>query len=116
MAKLAIEGMEFYAYHGYYKEEQKVGGRYTVDVYLKLPSEKSGETDRLADTVNYEDIYQIVKDVMAEPANLIEHVAHEILVRLKAKLNLSKKVSVRVRKHRPPMPGVVAQAFVEIKG
>ena len=116
MAKLAIEGMEFYAFHGYYKEEQLSGGKYTVDVYVELASVIAGETDQLSDTVNYEAIYQIVKNVMSNPVNLIEHIAHKILTRIKGELNISTKVTVRVRKHHPPIKGVVDQAYIEIDG
>ena len=28
------KGMEFYAYHGFYQEEQLIGGDYVVDVYV----------------------------------------------------------------------------------
>ena len=35
MGKIAIEGMQFYAYHGYYKEERHLGGSYMVDVVIE---------------------------------------------------------------------------------
>ena len=113
MARLALEGMEFYAFHGYYKEEQLSGGKYTVDVYIKLPSKKSGSSDQLTDTVNYEDVYRIAKEVMDKPVNLIEHLAHTILHRIKDELEVKTRVKVRVRKHNPPIKGVVDQAFIE---
>jgi dihydroneopterin aldolase len=114
MAKLALEGMEFYAFHGYYEEEQRSGGRYTVDVYIDLPPDASGKSDQLADTVNYEEIYRIAEEVMKVPVSLIEHVAHTILNRVKKELNVAGQVTVRVRKHHPPIKGVVDQAYVEM--
>ena len=32
---VSLEGLEFFAYHGYYDEEQKVGNKYSVDVTVR---------------------------------------------------------------------------------
>ncbi|RZK29989.1 MAG: dihydroneopterin aldolase, partial [Hymenobacter sp.] len=33
MGQIALEGLEFFAFHGYYDEEQKIGNKYGVDIY-----------------------------------------------------------------------------------
>ena len=35
MGQIALEGMEFFAFHGYYDEEQKIGNKYGVDLYIE---------------------------------------------------------------------------------
>ncbi len=35
MGKIIIEDMEFYAFHGHYKEEQIVGNRFLVDLEIE---------------------------------------------------------------------------------
>ena len=50
MGKVAIEGMQFYAHHGYYHEEQKLGGHYNVDVYVDMDLSKAAKSDELEDT------------------------------------------------------------------
>jgi dihydroneopterin aldolase len=47
MGLIAVEGMQFYAHHGYHKEEQMLGGKYTVDVYLKTDFNEAAATDKL---------------------------------------------------------------------
>jgi hypothetical protein len=64
VGQIAIEGMQFYAHHGFYKEEQVIGGQYEVDVYMNTDIEGAATTDRLEMTVNYERVYGIVKEVM----------------------------------------------------
>ena len=54
MAKIALEGMRFHAYHGFYNEERKIGGYYTVDVYIETSLPRSAFQDDLTGTVNYE--------------------------------------------------------------
>ena len=36
MGKVALEGIEFFSYHGYYEEEQKLGNKYEVNKWGKL--------------------------------------------------------------------------------
>jgi len=35
---IGLEGMEFFAYHGFYTEEQKIGTTFIVDVYISTKS------------------------------------------------------------------------------
>jgi dihydroneopterin aldolase len=32
--KITLEGMEFFAHHGYYQEEQKIGNKFAVDIMI----------------------------------------------------------------------------------
>lgn len=125
MGKLGIEGMQFHAYHGHYEAENVVGTTFVVDVHFKMDLEKAGLSDKITDTVNYEDIYKICADIMGFQFELIEKVAKsildEILQLLTRKLEHQGEkqiieVMVRVRKHNPPLSGLVDSTFVEIEG
>ncbi|MCB0706046.1 MAG: dihydroneopterin aldolase [Saprospiraceae bacterium] len=116
MATISLEGMQFYAYHGYYKEERIIGGEYIVDVYITTDVRKAAVKDDLANTINYETIYTICQMVMDEPAKLIETVAEKISLKIKHLYNNIKEMKVRVRKLNPPLNGPVAQAYVEVEG
>jgi dihydroneopterin aldolase len=115
LALLAIEGMQFYAFHGYYEAERKAGGNYWVDVYVTLP-EDVGKDDQLPSTLNYEVIHEITHEVMTVSAQLIEHIAHQLLSTLKNKFPEIEKFKVRVKKLNPPLPGAVESTSFEIEG
>lgn len=115
MATLAVEGMHFYAFHGYYESERKVGGQYTVDVFVTLP-DNIGQSDQLSNTLNYESIYSIAREVMSVSSHLIEHVCQEILASLRSKFPEIEKFKVKVKKHHPPLPGEVDATFIEMEG
>jgi dihydroneopterin aldolase len=83
MGLIAIEGLQFYAHHGYYKEEQVLGGKYTVDIYMQVNTEEASATDDLKKTINYEEVYRLTKAEMEIHSKLIEHVCQRILSRLK---------------------------------
>lgn len=115
MGLIAVEGLQFYAHHGYYKEEQVLGGKYSVDIYLTTNIDDAAESDELKRTIDYEEIYQLTKSEMEIHARLIEHVCKRILKRIKAKYPEIQHLKVRVSKHNPPLKGHVERVFVELE-
>lgn len=116
MGLIAVEGLQFYSHHGYYKEEQVLGGKYIVDIYLKIDFEEAAETDDLRKTINYEEVYQLTKLEMEVHARLIEHVCKRILDKIKQRYPNLQYIKVRVSKHNPPLKGNVERVYVELEG
>ena len=115
MGLIAIEGIQIYAYHGYYAEEQVLGNYYLVDVYVGVNTKSVVKSDNLADTVNYETIYYIVKVEMNKKAKLLETVAQKIVNRIKSIFENVETLKVRISKLNPPLGGTVARTFVEFE-
>ena len=59
MSKITIENMEFYAYHGHFEEEQKIGTWFSLDLTMDVDTSKAELSDELDDTVDYSAVYQI---------------------------------------------------------
>lgn len=114
MGLIAIEGMHFYAHHGYYREEQVIGGQYKVDVYMTTDFSEAAMKDKLDMTINYEVVYALVKEVMKKDSHLIEHVAHEVINKISEKKFDISHIRVRVAKLNPPLKGTVTKVFVEL--
>ncbi|MGB1242497.1 MAG: dihydroneopterin aldolase [Chitinophagales bacterium] len=115
MSLIALEGMEFYAYHGYYAEEQIIGGQYTVDVYLSTNFDIAAEKDELSGTINYETVFAITQEIMEKPAKLIEYLAQQILTQITALKADLKHVKVRVSKWNPPFASKVGRTYIEVE-
>jgi dihydroneopterin aldolase len=116
MGLIGVEGLQFYSHHGYYKEEQVLGGKYVVDIYLKVDLSEAAASDLLTKTINYEQIYLITKAEMEAHSKLIEHVCKRILDAIKASFPQVNYIKVRVSKHNPPLKGNVERVFVELEG
>ena len=116
MGKVSLEGMEFYARHGYYEEERIIGNKYSVDVTVELDFTDAADTDKLEGTVNYERVYEIVAGVMAVDALLLEHLAGKIIKELKTSFPQIKSSLVKVSKYNPPIKGLCHRAVVEMEG
>jgi len=105
MGTIAIEGMEFHAFHGCMKEEQAIGNTFIVDLFLEADTSKSEETDNLDDTVDYSRAFDIVKKEIETPSKLLEHVARRIINTLKKDFPEIESVEVKVAKNSPPING-----------
>tara|TARA_B100001250_G_C19504968_1_gene659096 strand:- start:197 stop:547 length:351 start_codon:yes stop_codon:yes gene_type:complete len=116
MGKVALEGMEFYARHGYYEEERKIGNKYSVDVELDVDFTDAANDDKLDGTVNYERVYEVVAEVMNIDAQLLEHLAGKMIRQLKTEFPQVNQVKVKVSKYNPPIKGLCHRAVVTLKG
>ena len=111
-----MRAWSFYARHGYYEEERKIGNKYSVDVHLEVDFNAAAETDRLEGTVNYERVYDLVAEVMGIEALLLEHLAGKIIKELKKTFPKVQKVTVEVSKYNPPIKGLCRRAVVRMEG
>ena len=116
IGEVALEGMEFYARHGYYEEERKIGNKYTVDIFMSLEMTTAVQEDKLEGTVNYEKVYEIVAEIMNVDASLLEHLAGKIIKNLRKNFTSIESVNVRVSKHNPPIKGLCHKATVTLEG
>jgi dihydroneopterin aldolase len=113
MDRLLLEGMTFFGRHGALPAERELGARFTVDVELVADLRRAGRTDRLEDTVDYSEVYELVRQVVeGEPCQLLEAVAERIANRL-SPMDRVDRVTVRVRK-RPPLEGEFRSFGVEV--
>jgi dihydroneopterin aldolase len=130
MATIALEGVRFFARHGYYEEEQVLGNTFVLDVIVNADIELAAATDELyeemeedeieedepaATTVNYELLYFICQLEMKTPAKLLETVVDRIVDRIVAFDNVTGYL-VRLRKLNPPLGGRVDRAWVMVNG
>ncbi|MFT7588821.1 MAG: dihydroneopterin aldolase [Limisphaerales bacterium] len=113
MGRIAIEGMKFYAHHGYYHDERKLGNNFSVDVYVDTNFSSAGREDDLEKTVDYEKIYAVTKEIMEDRSYLIERVAIMIHKAISKKFNQISYCKVRVSKLNPPIKGEVERTYVE---
>ncbi|MEO1053424.1 MAG: dihydroneopterin aldolase [Bacteroidota bacterium] len=112
MGQIALEGLEFYAYHGYYEEERQNGNKFSVDVSVDTDLTGAAETDKLSQALNYEQLYSIVKDEMEEPSKLLEHIGQRIIDRVFDEFGQVELVRVSVSKYNPPLGGTCERAKI----
>ena len=61
MDYIKLKNMAFFGYHGDEPEEKTLGQRFYIDVVIGTDLSKVSRTDDLNDSVNYVEVFQIVK-------------------------------------------------------
>jgi dihydroneopterin aldolase len=112
--KVVLEGLEFHAYHGVYPHERSSGNKFEVDVVVDTRFLESAFQDDLTGTINYEDLYRIVKEEMEKPSKLLETVCHHIAENTLQAFKEAVRVEVKIAKFNPPIGGVCRKAAVMV--
>jgi dihydroneopterin aldolase len=104
VGKIKLNRMRFHTCHGALPHEQHVAQEFWVDIELELPLGPAGRSDRLADTVNYAKVAEVVENIMmGPPMKLLESLAsriHREVRELDARIG---RIAVRVTKVDPPI-------------
>ena len=114
MGLIQIDNMEFYAYHGHYKEEQIVGNKFLVSLTIETDMTKPSRSDSLKDAVNYQAAYRLVETEMEKKSHLLENIAKRILDALYRELDGIKKATIKVAKTNPPVGGKVDSVSITL--
>lgn len=112
ISKIELKSMKFYARHGVGEQERTVGNYFVVDLLLTAPLENAVKSDDLNDTINYAKVYQVIKQEMDIPSDLLEHVAGRILSVLKVSFPQLEEIELKLSKLSPPLGGDVYSASV----
>jgi len=113
MGRISLQGMKFKSHIGVYTFEQQYGNNFEVDVIVQ--SDKiSGMTDELANTIDYDKIYTVVKNVMNNRYHLIEHAGQELLELIRGQFDID-YLFVKITKLHPPLGGEVDKVSAELE-
>ena len=103
MDRIRIKNLKIPARHGVYEFEKEKDGTFELDIELYLPLLKAGKSDRLEDTINYEDIISTVTKAFTEKQYaLVEAAAQSVCDRLLNDFKID-KITIRVRKPHAPI-------------
>ncbi len=114
--KIILKGMVFRGFHGYREEERRLGQQFVVDLEIHLDLKAAGRSDRIEDTIDYVEIYQVVKRLVEGPGKfLLETLAEEISREITTRFDRVQRVLVTVRKPQVPMPGILDYVAVQVE-
>lgn len=112
--EIAIKGVKFYARHGVWEQEKKVGNEFIVDLSIRIPYNEQFFSDDLNNTISYADLYEIVEEEMGKPRKLLETVAATIHKRINAKWPEILGGSITICKSIPPIARMTGRSEVTL--
>ena len=112
---IRLTNMQFYGRHGVYPEENRLGQRFFVSLELRLDLSAAGKADDLAATVDYSEVYRLVRSVVeGETFRLVEALAEAVASRVLDAYDKIQEATVRVVKPHPPFDAVFDGVEVEL--
>ena len=102
MISIELVNLQLYAYHGVFEGEEKVGNPYIINLSVKY-DEKDNDFNSINDTINYEELHQIVKQRMAIPTPLLEKICVNIIRHIKHHYPFVKEIDLSLQKLQPPL-------------
>ena len=111
---IRLSNMSFYGYHGATAAEKETGRVFEVDCELEVDLAEAGRTDQLADTIDYRQAYDVIKETVEGRAfSLVEGLASHLAAQILESFPVY-RVTLRVRKMNPPIPGQIKSIEVEL--
>lgn len=112
---IRIKNAAFYGYHGFFSSEQKLGGRFEVDVEIHTDFSMAAEADSLDRTVDYGSVYKLVDNIFrSRKYRLIETLAVDMAIGIFSGFRSIERVVIRVRKLHAPVGGYIDCAEAEV--
>ncbi len=104
--------MRFYGYHGVLPQEREIGNMFVVNMILEADLTAACRSDEVKDTINYANVFDLVKSEMHQPSKLLEHLAGRILDRIMTEFPQISSLRVSVSKMNPPVNGDMEKASI----
>ncbi len=114
--KIAIEGLEVFANHGVFPEENKLGQKFVVSVALYTDTRRAGETDDLSASIHYGEAAHAIDEFMrVHTFKLIETAAESVAAMLLDRYPGAYGVRVKLEKPWAPVGLPLRTVSVEIE-
>ena len=104
MDKISIRGLEVFANHGVFKEENVLGQKFIVNAELACDTRSAGKEDNLEKSVNYAEVCNLITKVMRNNTfKLIEAAAENIAEKILLEYGLIREVTITLKKPWAPI-------------
>ena len=113
--RIAVKKLSIFAYHGVNDEEQRLGQRFYVDLDLSVAPVAATRTDKLADTISYEDVIHEVENVFkGQKFRTIERAARAVSDSVMSRFPTIISLSVTVHKPSAPVAAIFDDVAVTV--
>ena len=110
---IRLSGLSFYGFHGVSTAEKETGRLFEVDCELEVDLADAGQSDRLTDTIDYAEVYEVIRETVEGKAfSLLEGLAGRLAKTILDNFPVY-RVTLKVRKMNPPIAGQIK--FIEVE-
>ncbi len=110
MFSIRLNKLQFFSFHGLHEEERILGNEYEVNISLTF--DEKGAVTKIEETINYEEIFEVVKQRMNIPTALLETVAQDLANNICSTDSRIRSITVSVDKKSPPIANMEGSVCV----
>ncbi len=114
LMRISLDKLVFFGYHGLYAEEKKLGNTYIVDITIDFIPKQS-VINHLDQTIDYVQVYALVKKWMEIPTPLLETLVGNMAEDILSEQPLAEKVMVKITKGHLPISQFEGTSSVSIE-
>lgn len=113
--RINVTKLALFAYHGVNDEEQRLGQRFYIDMSLIVAPVSATKSDRLEDTISYEDVIHCAEDAFLEKKyRTIERAAYAVGSAIMEQFPTIQNLSVTVHKPSAPVAAIFDDVAVTV--
>lgn len=113
MVTVELNNLILQGHHGVYEEERKLANTFEVNLSVAF-DEKKAVLQNLPDTIDYEELYAIIKQKMSKPGFLLEKICQDIIHTIKKQYSFIKEINISIYKIQVPIENFQGRAGVSI--
>lgn len=113
MISIELKDIRMYARHGLYKNEPKTGNLYNIDLYVKY-DEGRNSFNHLTDTINYVELYDILRQRMQTPTALLEKLCDDVIQEIKTQYPFIAEAMISIQKIQAPIENFEGKVGVSL--
>jgi dihydroneopterin aldolase len=102
MITIHLNNVQLHAFHGIYEGEEKTGNPYIINLDVSY-DEKVSNFEELKNTIDYVDLFEIVRIRMQVPTGLLEKVCEGVIRRIRHQYPFVKEVNLSIHKLQAPI-------------
>jgi dihydroneopterin aldolase len=102
MITVQLHDVKINAAHGIYDGEESLGNPYIINLDVTY-DEGTGDLEKISNTIDYVDLFEIVKNRMMIPTGLLEKLCDSIIRHLRHQYPFIKEVNLSIYKLQAPI-------------
>jgi len=114
MVTIHLHKLMMNAHHGIYEEEEQVGANYELNLDVKF-DEGNSSFERIDETINYEELFNVVKKKMMVPTPLLEKVCEGIIRKIRHEFSGVREITISIYKLDAPMENFQGKVGVTMR-
>ncbi len=111
MITVHLYNLKFYGYHGVHEEEKILGNEYEINLDVQFHEEHE-MIDSISETIDYTNLYEIIKQRMTVPTQLLETIVMDIGNTIHDRYNYIRSIKISLQKVHPPITAMQGSAGV----